>query len=155
MPSYLKLKKPPDAILLAFGILALLIIILSTAWGFRHGIPPTKAQVENELAEIAPPSGAVIAQHVSVYRWTYGNVGNHYQANLSYDQIRAHYDVELARHGWKFRKHKPLTSWGKDLGESQTCYYKGNRGADIYFTGNAAVGYRYALNVTWGSDYCD
>jgi hypothetical protein len=62
MPSYLKLKKPPDAILLAFGVFALLLIILSTAWGFRHGIPPTRAQVENELAQIAPPPGAVITQ---------------------------------------------------------------------------------------------
>jgi hypothetical protein len=151
--SLLKLKNPRDAVLLTLGILVLVFIVLSTAWRFRH-IPPTKAQVENELAEIAAPPGAVLLSHVDAYKWTDGNVGNHYQSNLTYDQIRAHYDAELARHGWTFRKRVPLSSRGKDLGESQTCYQRGNQGVDIYFTGNSGVGYSYALNVTWGSDYC-
>ncbi len=154
MLRYLKHNKLSEQVLLAFGIVVLLIIILSTAWGFRH-IPPTRGQIEKELAEILPPPGAVVTQHVDTYKWTYGNIGNCYQSNLTYEQVRAHYDVELARHGWTFRKKVPLTSWGKDLGESQTCYYKGNYGVDIYFTGESGAGYRYVLNVTWGMDYCD
>ena len=154
MPTYLGQDKLSDAVLLCFGVLLLLVIILSTAWQFRH-IPPTRAQVESELAEIASPDGATFSSHNSDYRWTRGHIANYYQSNLTYDQIRAHYDSELARHGWTFRKHRPLTNWRKDLGESQTCYSKGNYEVDIYFTGNSGANYRYAVIVTWGMDYCD
>jgi len=41
------------------------------------------------------------------------------------------------------------------LGESQTTYCKGNLAGDIYFTGNAQLGYRDALNITWGFGDCD
>jgi|SRR5215813_3219479 len=141
--------------LLGIGLLvstaALSLILINT---IRHS--PKLADVENELAEIAPPPGAATTQHISIYKWTSGTVGNYYQSNLTYDQLRAYYDVELARHGWKFHKQVPLKDWGKDLGESQTLYCKGDRAVDIYWTGNAPQNYRYALNITWGwPEDCD
>jgi hypothetical protein len=146
-----------NLLLIGGGLLALLMMLSLGLFVVVRDIQraPTLTEVENELAEIVPPPGATVTQHNSIYKWTYGNVGNYYRANLTYEQIRAYYDVELARHGWKFRKQIPLTSWGKDLGESQTFYCKGDRAVDIYFTGNAQLGYRYALNVDWGWNDCD
>ena len=155
MASFIKLKRPNTTLLLALGIGLLTFIIISTLWAFRR-VPPRQADIENELNQIASPAGATATQHNVINKWTHGNIGNYYRADLSYDQIRAHYDAELARHGWTFQKQVPLTSWGKDMGESQTFYCKGNHTADIYFTGReeSRLGYRYALDVSWGLYDC-
>jgi hypothetical protein len=140
-------------IVIAFGFVA--IVLMSFVRAVRHA-PLTQAEVETELNQIAAPQGAAVTQHNVTNKWAHGNVGDYYRADLSYDQIRAHYDVELARHGWKFQKQVPLTSWGKDMGESQTFYCKGDRTADIYFTGReqSRLGYRYALDISWGLYDC-
>jgi hypothetical protein len=152
---YLKLEGTKATVV---GVLALgfvFVLVVLTVWQFRH-IPPSQAAVEKELNEIMPPSGATVTQHNVSNKWTQGVIGNYYRADLTYEQIRAHYDGEFARHGWKLKKQIPLTSWGNDLGESQTIYCRGNHAADIYFTGNARTqfGYRYALDISWGLDYC-
>jgi hypothetical protein len=40
-------------------------------------------------------------------------MSNSYQTDVTYDQVRAHYDKELAKHGWTFRSHEALTYWAK------------------------------------------
>jgi hypothetical protein len=140
-------------IVIAFGFVA--IVLASYLRAIRRA-PVTQAEVETELNQIATPSGATVTQHSISNKWTQGVIGNYYRADLSYQQIRAHYDTELARRGWTFQKQVPLTSWGKDMGESQTFYCKGDHTADIYFTGREEprLGYRYALDISWGLYDC-
>ena len=126
------LRKPRLVVLGSGLLISTTVLLLILIYDIRHS--PRLADVENELAEIVPPPGAVATQHNSIYKWTFGTVGNYYQSNLTYDQLRAYYDVELARHGWKFHKKVPLKNWGKDLGESSTVYCKGDRDVDIYWT---------------------
>ena len=138
-------------IVLAFPVCAVL-------WFVREArrAPVTQASVEKELNEVVPPAGATVTQHNVSNKWTQGVIGNYYRSTLTYDQIRAHYDAELGRHGWKFKQKILLTNWDKDFDESQTIYCRGNHAADIYFTGNGPnrVSYRYALDISWGLDYC-
>ncbi len=140
-------------IVIAFGFVAIVLALYVRA--IRHA-PVTQVEVETELNQIAAPQGAAVTQHNVINKWTHGNVGDYYRADLFYDQIRAHYDVELARHDWKFQKQVRLISWGKDMGESQAFYCKGDRTADIYFTGReqSRLRYRYALDMSWGLYDC-
>jgi hypothetical protein len=155
MRRIVKLTGTKATIAAVLGLCFVGLLAVSMLWRFRH-IPPRQADIEKELNEIMPPPGVTVSQHSVSNKWTQGVIGNYYRGDLTYDQIRAHYDAELARHGWKFKKQIPLTSWGKELGESQTIYCRGNHSADVYFTGNAQnrLGYRYALDISWGLDYC-
>jgi hypothetical protein len=152
---YLKLEGTKATVAAILGLGFCFFLAVSTVWQFRH-IPPSQAAVEKELNEILPPSGATVTQHNVSNKWTQGVIGNYYRSDLIYDQIRVHYDAELVRHGWKFKEQKALTNWGKDLGESQTIYCRGNHAADIYFTGNRQneLGFRYALDISWGLGDC-
>jgi hypothetical protein len=134
---------------IVFGLL--LFIAVPMIWSFRH-----QAQVERNLKEIMPPAGATVTQHNVSNKWTQGVIGNYYRVDLTHDQIRAHYDAELLRHGWKFKEQIPLTTWDKDYGESQAIYCRGNYAAGVYFTGNrqTELGFRYALDISWGLGYC-
>jgi hypothetical protein len=138
-------------ILLGFGVLAMPSFVRQ----FLHA-PATQAEAEADLNEIAAPSSATVMRHSVINKWTHGTVGNWYRSELTYEQIRAYYDLELAQHGWTFHKQVPLTSWGKDMGESQTFYCKGARSIDIYFTGReeSRLGYRYSLVISWGLYDC-
>jgi len=134
-----------------FGVLALASFVRQI-----RRAPITQAEAESELSQITSPPGATVVQHTVINKGTHGGVGNYYSADLTDEQIRAYYDAELARHGWKFNKQIPLTSWGKDMGESQAFYCKGDRSADLYFTGREEpeLGLRYALVISWGLYDC-
>jgi len=116
-----------------------------------------KAKLENELTQITPPPGATFVHHYYILKMTSGVVSDDYRGDLSYDQIRAHYDKELAAHGWSFRAKNSLTTWGKDLGKSETIYCRGNEAADIFWTGTEQTRQRvrFVLSLKWGSDHCN
>jgi hypothetical protein len=78
-----------------------------------------RQQLQNELNRIEPPPSSIPVRHVGGFKGTHGNYAIYYQANLTHDDIRSHYDRELAKHGWKLKKESKLTTWGGDKGESQ------------------------------------
>ena len=146
-------KKHSNIIVLgAVGFGLLVFIILPMIWMMRRH----QVEVDGYLREIIPPVGATVTQHNDSNKVTQGVIGNYYQADITYDQIRSHYDAELGRHGWKLKKEERLTTWDNDYGELQAIYCRGNYAADIYFTGNRKneLGFRYALDISWGLGYC-
>jgi len=108
-------------------------------------------RLDRELSEIQNAPGTAQVQHVDAFRGSHGNVANYYKSSLSYDAIRAYYDEELKKRGWKFKQENKLETWGKDLGESLRIYCKNPLAADIYFTGKNQMvkGYTYSLSVSW------
>jgi hypothetical protein len=87
---------------------------------------------------------------------SHGVVSNIYQSDLSYELVRAHYEKELSERGWKFRSEDRLTSWGKDLGQTETVYCRGNQKAYIFWTGSDRTreNIRYTLGFSWGLGDC-
>ena len=116
----------------------------------------TEKELEREFSEMKAPLGATSSQHNSIFKTHHGVVGDYYKSSLTYKEIRAHYDEELQKRGWRFKKEVVLKSWGEDRGEIQAIYCKGDESADIYFTGQeeSTLGYRYAFNLSWGLDQC-
>ena len=144
-------------LILVVGLIVLVSVLVSIAElrAYRDS-ERTRVDVENELAQIPPPAAATFIRHDVVTKGSHGVVSNSYQSDLSYEQIRAHYDKELPKHGWIFREQHPLTFRGREVGQSETIYCKGTYAANIFFTGTeqANVGFRYGLNLSWGLDHC-
>lgn len=116
----------------------------------------TKAQLEKEFLELPIPPGITIEHHSATAKTTRGNVESSFNGNLSYEQVRAHYDTELGRRGWVFREQNPLKTFGKDLAQSETIYCRGDRAAIIFWTGalHRDVGFLYGLSFSWGYGRC-
>ena len=115
-----------------------------------------KAALENELTRIEPPVGATFVHHSSITKASEGSVSNSYQTDLTYNQVRSHYDQELAKHGWTFRSHDALKSWGVDFGESDTFYCRGGVSANFFWAGSKQnkLNVRYVLGLDWGTNHC-
>src|SRR5882672_8639075 len=122
-------------------LLAILFVCAVTFFVYRtYEAKEAEAQgiqrtLEEELRTINPPSSAVRVQHHSIQKSLHGGVSDYYQSDLQYSEIRAYYDGELSRHGWKFQKESKLTSWGEERGELMAFYCKGPISAEIYYTG--------------------
>jgi len=117
----------------------------------------TQEQLEKEFNEIAPLPGAVLKQSNKTFKPTNGVVEEYYIANKSFPDIRAYYDDQLLKRGWRRQSETDLTSWWKQRGEKMVLYCQGNISADLYYTGQEAesLGYTYAFGLSWGFDDCD
>ena len=148
-----------NLILICIGIGVIVLV-----WLFVSGLElrayrnsqRTKTELENELAQISAPSGATFIRHSVIMKGSHGTISNLYESELPYDLVRAHYDNELSKHGWKFQSVRRLTTWGKDLGQTETVYCRGNQKADIFWTGDDRTreNIRYALGFSWGHGRC-
>jgi hypothetical protein len=155
--------KKPSLGLAIISLLAVSLVATATVIAIRKYVSRKISQAEvmrlelqDEMDKIEHPSTAIRIQHNSNFKVGQGNIADYYKTRASYDEIRSHYDSELAKHGWQFREESKLSTWGKDLGESERFYCKGSVSADIYFTGQREneLGYRYSFGLSWGLDSC-
>ncbi|SRR6266568_4445975 len=137
-------------------VLALVLVSVGELRAYRNS-QRTKTELENELAQISAPSASTFIRHSVVMKGSHGVVSNIYQSDLPYELVRAHYDKELAGHGWTFRSVNRLTSWGKNLGQTETVYCRGNQKAYIFWTGTekSMENIRYTLSFSWGLGACE
>jgi hypothetical protein len=109
-------------------------------------------EVEKEFHKIQPPPNATpTSTNLRFTRKTnHGTVGMLYQGNLAYSEIRAHYDAELTRNGWKFQNEEKVIYRGQDYGGKEVVYTKGKYEAIIYFPGTQPdADFTFGLNVSW------
>jgi hypothetical protein len=78
-------------------------------------------------------------------------VGVLYQTNLKYSEIRAYYDDELAKNGYRFQKElKTNGADGKDYGGKQVFYSNGELTAFIHHVGEKPNSeYSYYFCIYW------
>ena len=112
-------------------------------------------EVKREYQKIQPLPGAVSTSDDSGITFDPHHVtmGSLYQTNLTYSEIRAYYDAELARYGWTFKKELNVNGPdGKDYGGKQLFYSKGEFTAFIYHVGEKPnPDYTYYFCVSWDS----
>ena len=80
-------------------------------------------------------------------------IGQRYTTTLSYAQIRAYYDAELARHGWSPHRERGTRDWFRDFGGRKVEYCKGPYTASLDYAGERAnYGWVFSLDLTWGHE---
>lgn len=115
------------------------------------------SELENELSKIAPLPSAEVRAHDSGAKAHVVSITTEYRTDLSYQHIRAYYDAELAKHGWRFAVEEGVTHNWQDYGGKQALYCKGGYTADLFYTGRQAeqFGWTYAFSLSWGTyDQC-
>ena len=110
-----------------------------------------QAALVQQFDTIKPVADAAPIELNKIYKSDRGKIG-FYKSNLPGDQIKSHYDSELARLGWKFIGTKKVEAFQVFSGGTQNLYCNGNVAATLFITGQdeARLGYTYSLALNWG-----
>ena len=138
------------------GLIWMVGFITFMVYDFAVNGPKAKLvqnQLENEFKSIEPLPNARACDYNSSHKTKQALVTSNCKTNLSYPEIRAHYDAELAKHGWIFYEEEEMRDWGRDFGGKAARYCKGEYRADLQYAGEqASYGWDYAFSVSWGLD---
>lgn len=109
-------------------------------------------QLESEFRQIKSPPNGRSLRYAATHKNQQAEVSSDYLSSLGYQEIRAFYDPELNRSGWKFVKEEPKKTWGQDYGGKQTFYCKGPYTATLEYAGQAQnqLGWTYSFALSWG-----
>jgi hypothetical protein len=120
------------------------------------GAPDPNADIHQRQTELAaevikPPADASPAYLNSIYRPGRG-VAQFYTTNANYEQVKSHYQSELAREGWKLFGERKLETFQRYNGAMHALFCKDHLAANLFFTGEEAprFGYNYSLAINWG-----
>jgi hypothetical protein len=109
-------------------------------------------EVKSEFRQIPALAGAIATTNDGfTFDPQHLTEGRLYWTNLPYSQIRAHYDAELSKLGWRLDGESELNGIdGKSHGGKQVLYSKGEFRARLYHKGTETqYGYNYYFCVTW------
>jgi hypothetical protein len=116
----------------------------------------THLGAEQEFSAITPPPEAQkIRPTFSSIRTNM--INDMYAAKLTYEELRAYYDKELAKHGWEFEREQATAFgdiWNAERSGKEAFYNKGIYTATIKYAGPREAqwgGYTYEFTVEWHS----
>ena len=102
--------------------------------------------VKSEFNQIQPLANAVpTSDNQDTVAANSATVGMLYQTNMSYNDVKEYYDVELARNGFKLQKESEA------YGRKHALYSKGEFTAFIDYAGVTNPEYTYYFCVYWNS----
>ena len=102
--------------------------------------------VESEFNQIQPlPNAVPTSDNQGTVAANHANVGMLYQTNMSYNEVKEHYDVELERNGFKLQKESEA------YGRKRALYSKDKFTAFIDYAGVTNPEYTYYFYVSWDS----
>ena len=108
------------------------------------------SELKDELSKIQPPHTVRTEGTHESRKPEQVLLSANYRGQISYSDLRTYYDSQLSRNGWTFTHEESLKNWGRDLGEKQACYSKGNYAAFLYYRGEVGDEYTYSLGLSWG-----
>jgi hypothetical protein len=100
--------------------------------------------VKREFNQVQPLPGAVSTSDTwSTVAACAVTVGLTYRTNLPYNEVRAYYDAELPKHGFKFQKESEA------YGQKHISYSKDDLTAFINYAGETNSEYTHYFRVSW------
>jgi hypothetical protein len=104
-----------------------------------------------KLTHIRGVPGAIFVNGSSSSKNRSVVVSANYRSAADYSRIRAHYDAEFAKNGWKFVAERNVIHNDRDYGGKHLFYRKGGFTADIQYVGREEqIGFTYSIGLTWG-----
>ncbi|MEP7338778.1 MAG: hypothetical protein ABI977_13665 [Acidobacteriota bacterium] len=142
------------AIRIIITTLILVLLVCNIACDLLEDRSEGKAvqeDLEREFKLIRPLPQAGSCDYQASHKSSQAYVGSSYQTQSAYNEIRAHYDKELLKNGWKLQSEESTHNWGRDYGGWTANYCKGQYQASLHHPGNdPGTGWAYALDLSWG-----
>ena len=110
-----------------------------------------QAALVRQFDAIQKLPGSIPTELNQLYKTDRGKIG-FYKSELSPAQIKAYYDTELARLGWKYIGEKKVERFQRFTGGSQYLFCNGEVAATLFTTATdeSWLGYTYSLALNWG-----
>lgn len=145
----------------------LVILIIMLGSGFYHEVfkasniqrpelnkPITEVEKELrvELNKIGPLPGATAVGTSDRHNDDLlALVQNRYNSTLTMTEIYQHYNEQFVKNGWQFYKEKSISIWGKDYGDREFIYKKGDYEAVLDYTAPNPTPYQtFVVSTSWG-----
>ena len=108
--------------------------------------------LKGEFGQIRPFPGAVAGHQRSMDKGRQGHVGADYTSAESFEAIKAHYNGELTKRGWKLLREEKVLYNNRDYGGLHVFFCKNNYTADLQFAGEQEqqFGWTYSFSLSWG-----
>lgn len=131
-----------------------MVLLAYLAYDWTANAPGAEKEqrvLENDFAHLSLPANSVPLPLKTSHKTHQASVSQSYESKLNYAELRAFYDQELAKNGWRFWKEQRLRDWGRDLGGMTADYCKRPFLASLQYAGEKAdYGWNYALGLSWG-----
>jgi hypothetical protein len=127
------------------GVLLMLATIPLEIWASK-----IHQNMEKEFASISPPANAEIIKAFSYPRTN--TVGALYSANITYENLRDHYDRELKLRGWTYAGERS-TAYRTERAGKALDFDKGPYTATLKYPGPLEareVAYAFEFAIEWG-----
>lgn len=110
-----------------------------------------QADLVRQFDNIPQLPGAVPTELNQIYKTDRGKIG-FYKTTLAADQIKSHYETELAKLGWKYKGEKKVEAFQRFSGGGQHLFCNGDTAATLFIAGKdeERIGYTYSLALNWG-----
>jgi len=110
-----------------------------------------QSQIESAADAIKPIHDSSPASLDAIYHAGRGVV-HFYTTTASYEEVRAHYESELVRNGWRLFGDRKLEIFQKYPGAMHVLYCKDGYAANLFYTASEAprLGYNYSIAFNWG-----
>jgi hypothetical protein len=142
-------------VLAAIALLA--IVVTLVLLDFINNDPKLDAVREDlkvEFDRIVPPANVVLSQQQVSAKPGIVVIDKAYSSNMNYHDLRAYYDSELSRNGWKYSTEERLD--GGKRGVIAAHYCKREYSASLYYVGTQpGFGWTYAMDLSWGLRPCE
>jgi len=108
--------------------------------------------LKSEFEQIHALPESVAGPRQSMDKGRQGQIGTVYDSDQTADAIKAHYEAELSKRGWKFLKIEKVIYNGRDYGGQHVFYCKDIYTADLQFAGEQEqqFGWTYSFSLSWG-----
>jgi hypothetical protein len=108
-----------------------------------------QAAVDREISRVGAPPGATLKSAGSYHRPGNALATQQFAGALKFSEVRSFYEVVLSGMGWRFISESSLRDSGRDLGEKQLTYCKGEYIASVQYAGSRThIGWDFALSIT-------
>lgn len=102
--------------------------------------------VKREFDQIQqPPDAAPTSENSGTSAYGNASAGNSYRTNLSYSDVKAHFDTELSKHGFELEKES------ESYGRKYVSYKKGELTVFITHMDVKYPDYTYHFSLSWNS----
>jgi len=114
-------------------------------------ITEIEKELRVELNKIDPLPGATVVGTSDRHKSNHALVQNRYNSTLTMTQIYQYYNDQFVKNGWQFYKEKSVSVWGKDYGDREFIYKKGDYVAVLDYTAPNPDPYQtFVVSTSWG-----
>ena len=120
----------------------------------KHLAEPIHRELDKEFGRITPALNSVPVNHESTYKAGTALVQTEYRTRVSFTKLRAHYESELERNGWRFHSERTIDHVGAQSNVEELVFCKESYVARLSYADHGSSDSIFWFALSWGLPGC-